>query len=134
MGFLVDEKDLGSIDVGNKPFEWHCLKHDNIKNCIDECRVQKVLNLFGKKYLMPIIRVLLIRKTLRFNEILEHIGGSPKTITARLRALEKHGLVNRTVFKEIPIRVEYSLTEKGKALEDIFERFSKWALNLNTND
>jgi DNA-binding HxlR family transcriptional regulator len=73
---------------------------------------------------------LLLNKKLRFNEILDKIGGSPKTITARLRALEKHGLINRTVFNEIPIRVEYELTTQGKALEDIFERFSKWALNL----
>jgi len=130
----MEEKDLANIDIHTNILEWHCLKHDDIKNCIDECRVQEVLNLFGKKYLMPIIRLLLIHKTLRFNEILEHIGGSPKTITARLRALEKHGLVNRTVFNEIPIRVEYSLTDKGKALEDIFERFSKWALNFNATD
>jgi DNA-binding HxlR family transcriptional regulator len=132
--FPMDKEDFTGIDIHKDILEWHCLKHDDIKNCIDECKVQKVLNLFGKKYLMPIIRLLLIHKTLRFNEILGHIGGSPKTITARLRALEKYGLVNRTVFKEIPIRVEYSLTDKGKALEEIFERFSKWALNFGAND
>jgi DNA-binding HxlR family transcriptional regulator len=117
----------------NETHTWHCLKHDNIHNCIDECRVQMVLNLFGKKYIMPIIRLLLIHKKMRFNEILESIGGSPKTITARLRALEHHGLVTRTVFKEIPIRVEYVLTDRGKALEDIFQRVSEWAMQLKLN-
>jgi DNA-binding HxlR family transcriptional regulator len=82
---------------------------------------------------MPIIRLLLIHEKLRFNEILESIGGSPKTITSRLRALEDHGLVTRTVFKEIPIRVEYALTDRGKALEDIFQRVSEWAMQLQLN-
>ncbi|MGV9172234.1 MAG: winged helix-turn-helix transcriptional regulator [Promethearchaeia archaeon] len=111
--------------------EWHCLKHKNSKNCIRECKVQNTLILLGKKYLMPIIRILLLKKSLRFNEILDEIKGSPKTITARLRELENYGLVNREQFNEIPPRVEYSLTDKGKELEDIFERLAKWALDLN---
>ena len=125
---IVDNSDQKNI------FKWHCLNHEDIKNCVDECKVQLVLNLFGKKYLMPIIRLLLMNKKMRFNEVLEKVGGSPKTITSRLRSLEKHGLINRMVFKEIPMRVEYSLTDKGKALEDIFERFSGWALSLEPSD
>ncbi len=127
------KEDNESLIIENEMHTWHCLKHDDIRNCIDECRVQMVLNLFGKKYIMPIIRLLLIHKKMRFNEILASIGGSPKTITSRLRALEKHGLVTRTVFKEIPIRVEYALTERGIALEDIFQRVSEWALQLKPN-
>ncbi len=127
------EKDLNSLNDQKDLLRWHCLEHEDIRNCMEECRVQRVLNLFGKKYIMPIIRVLLIHKKQRFNQILEKIGGSPKTITSRLRALEKYELITRTVFKEIPIRVEYSLTDKGKDLEDIFKRFSKWALNLKIN-
>jgi DNA-binding HxlR family transcriptional regulator len=114
--------------------KWHCLEHKNVKNCINECRFQIVLNLFGKKYIMPIIRLLLFHKKLRFNEILEKMGGSSKTITDRLRVLEKYGLINREVFNEIPMRVEYSLNDQGKALEDVFERFSVWALNLKIDD
>jgi DNA-binding HxlR family transcriptional regulator len=127
-------KNKEDIIIQKEIFRWHCLEHDDIKNCIDECKVQLVLNLFGKTYLMPIIRLLLIHKKLRFNEILEKIGGSPKTIASRLRILEKYGLIIRTVFKEIPIRVEYTLTDKGKALEDIFEKFSQWALSLEPNE
>jgi len=123
---LEENKNNPQSDV----LQWHCLQHKDIKNCIDECQVQRVLNLFGKKYLMPIVRLLLIRKKMRFNEILGEINGSPKTITSRLRALENYGLINREVFNEIPIRVEYSLTNQGKTLEDVFERFAVWALNL----
>ncbi|MBD3228809.1 MAG: winged helix-turn-helix transcriptional regulator [Candidatus Lokiarchaeota archaeon] len=91
-----------------------------------ECYLKEVLNLFGKKYTLKIIRLLLLNNTLRFNEILNEIGGSPKTITKRLRVLEDRGLIARKQFNEIPIRVEYSLTEAGKDLEEIFERISLW--------
>jgi DNA-binding HxlR family transcriptional regulator len=111
-------------------FAWHSLKHENHKECINECKVQQALILLGKKYLMPIIRLLLLKNTLRFNEILDYLNGSPKTITARLRELEKYSIINRTQFNEIPPRVEYSLTNQGKELEDIFERLANWALDL----
>jgi DNA-binding HxlR family transcriptional regulator len=132
-GLIMEDKSVNVIDVQKDFFKWHCLEQKDITNCIDECRVQMVLNLFGKNYLMLIIKILLIHKKMRFNEILEKIGGSPKTITSRLRTLEKYGLVNRSVFKEIPIKVEYSLTDQGKALEDIFERLSEWAQQLKIN-
>ena len=113
-----------------KALEWHCKKHENVKDCIEECRVHRIFNLFGKKYVMPIVRLLLIHKKMRFNQISEELKGSPKTITSRLRDLEEFGLIKREVFNEIPMRVEYSLTDIGKSLEDIFERFALWALDL----
>jgi len=111
--------------------DWHCIRHDNIKDCIEECKVQRTLNLFGKKYAMLIILLLLIHKKMRFNYILKNLKGSPKTINSRLRNLEQSGFIKREVFNEIPMRVEYSLTEIGTSLEDIFERFARWAVTLN---
>ncbi|TFF90087.1 MAG: transcriptional regulator [Promethearchaeota archaeon] len=110
--------------------EWHCSKHQDVSNCIEECHVKKVLTLFGRKYVMRIIRELLLHNTLRFNQIEEKLRGSPKTITSRLRELEHLGLIHREVFNEIPIRVEYSLTKRSEGLEDIFERIAIWAKNL----
>lgn len=107
--------------------EWHCSKHEDVNNCREECHVRRVLSLFGKKYTLQIIRELLLNTKLRFNEIEEKLGGSPKTITSRLRELESCGLIHREVFNEIPIRVEYSLTEYSEGLEDIFERIAIWA-------
>lgn len=126
-------KEISEVSQNGKNEEklaWHCLEHENNKKCVNECKVQRVLILLGKKYLMPIIRILLINKTMRFNEILDKLKGSPKTITARLKDLEQHGLITREQFNEIPPRVEYSLTEQGKALEDIFERLANWALMI----
>jgi DNA-binding HxlR family transcriptional regulator len=114
--------------------KWHCSEHEDISKCMEECYVKEILSMFGKKYIMPILRQLSIHKKLRFNEIEAKIGGSPKTITSRLRELEKHGLIDREVFNEVPIRVEYSLNKNSEGLEDIFERIAIWAKNLKTLD
>ncbi|MFX0207529.1 MAG: winged helix-turn-helix transcriptional regulator [Candidatus Hodarchaeota archaeon] len=88
--------------------------------------MNSVFDLFGKKFTLMIIRLLLIHKVMRFTELEQKIGGSPKTLTQRLRNLEKQGLVSREVYNEIPIRVEYSLTEAGIALDEVFSTISKW--------
>ncbi len=121
--------NAGNPHKENNKLDWHCIHHDNIKDCIEECKVQRILILFGKKYAMPIIRLLLIHKKMRFNHILENLKGSPKTITSRLRDLEKSGFIKREVYNEIPMRVEYSLTEMGASLDDIFEQIAIWTLN-----
>ncbi|MER3443722.1 MAG: transcriptional regulator [Meiothermus sp.] len=94
--------------------------------CRKECAVERTLDLIGNRWTSLIVRELLMG-TKRFNEIkknLEHI--SPKTLTERLRELEEQGLITRTVYPEVPPRVEYALTEKGRALGPIFEAMREW--------
>ncbi len=122
-----------NLESYEKLLKWHCPKQEHVKNCQEECCMGTILTLFGKKYVLPIIRLLLFQGKLRFNEIEKKIGGSPKTITARLRELENQGIIKREIFNEIPIRVEYSLTSYEKELEDIFERISKWAQKLKNH-
>ena len=122
IGFVTNDKSLS-----NASLEWHCVSDINNPNCLNNCFTRNILALFGKKHTLPIIRLLLDNNQLRFNEILKQIGGSPKTITERLRDLEKHRIILREVFNEIPMRVQYSLTDAGRDLEDIFERISIWA-------
>ena len=110
----------------NQQLHWHCLTHTSNKKCAKECYLQSLFALFGKKHTLPIIRQLLIENKLRFNEIQEKVGGSPKTIIDRLRELGSHGLIHRETFNEIPIRVEYSLTNPGKDMERIFEMITLW--------
>ncbi len=110
----------------NQQLHWHCLTHTSSKKCAKECFLQGLFALFGKKHTLPIIRQLLKENKLRFNEIQEKVGGSPKTIVNRLRELETHGLIHRETFNEIPIRVEYSLTNPGKDMERIFEMITLW--------
>jgi DNA-binding HxlR family transcriptional regulator len=77
-------------------------------------RVVRLLQVFFNKWVVEIITVLGQRGTLRFGELKESLGGiSGRTLSQRLRDLEAQGLVNRRMFNEMPVRVEYSLTEKG---------------------
>ena len=123
MGFVENNKSLSDDSL-----EWHCVSDNNNPSCQNNCFTRNILSFFGKKHTLQIIRLLLDNIQLRFNEILNQIGGSPKTITERLRDLEKRKLIIREVFNEIPMRVQYSLTDAGRDLEDIFERISLWAL------
>ncbi len=85
-----------------------------------------IFNIFGKKHTLEIIGLLLNHEKLRFNEIFAFILSSPKTLTARLQDLEIFSILNRTIYKEIPPRVEYSLTEAGRSLEKLFVDISQW--------
>lgn len=72
------------------------------------------LQVFFNKWVVEIVVVLSQRGTLRFNELKASLGGiSSRTLTQRLRELEERGLVDRKLFDEMPVRVEYSLTRKG---------------------
>lgn len=91
-----------------------------------ECPIEKTLSVIGKKWTVLILRDLM-GGTRRFGELLASLEGiSPKTLSERLKELEEGGVVRRRVYPEIPPRVEYSLTEKGKSLGGILEAMMEW--------
>jgi DNA-binding HxlR family transcriptional regulator len=92
----------------------------NSNQCLDMmCPIEFILDLIGTKWSISILREL-FRGNQRTHELLEALPGiSTKTLTVRLRELEKHGLIHRRVYAEIPPRVEYSLTEKGLELQPV---------------
>jgi DNA-binding HxlR family transcriptional regulator len=90
------------------------------------CPANAALNLLGGRWTLHIVRTLL-GQTRRFNEIAREIGLNPATLRERLRALEEEAVVTRTVRSTMPPHVEYALTEKGQALNGIFERIAEWA-------
>jgi DNA-binding HxlR family transcriptional regulator len=84
-----------------------------------DCPVHLVLSYIGSKWAILILQEL-FDGSRRTNEFLSALPGiSTKTLTARLRELESYGLVKRTVFPEVPPRVEYSLTAKGQEVQPI---------------
>jgi DNA-binding HxlR family transcriptional regulator len=89
------------------------------------CPANAVLNLLSGRWTLHIVRSLLEGKT-RFNEIGRANGLNPATLRERLRALEEEGVVTRTVVSAMPPHVEYTLTEKGLALNGIFEELAQW--------
>lgn len=88
--------------------------------CLEmKCPIQFTLEIIGSKWALLILRELFTGNH-RTHEFLEALPGiSTKTLTIRLRELEAYGLVSRHVFPEIPPRVEYSLTEKGRDLQPV---------------
>ena len=86
-----------------------------------------ILNRIGDKWSVMVVGHL-TRKTMRFNELRHSIGGiSQRMLTLTLRNLERDGLVTRTVFPEIPPRVEYQLTELGRTLTAPLDTLWNWA-------
>jgi DNA-binding HxlR family transcriptional regulator len=88
--------------------------------------VQRSLEILDGKWTLLILREL-IGGTKRFGEVRRAIDDlSPKTLTDRLRALEQHDILRREVFAEVPPRVEYTLTEKGRALAPVMQALAAW--------
>jgi DNA-binding HxlR family transcriptional regulator len=96
---------------------------------IKNCPVRKVLDRFGDKWSLLVLLILGKKETLRFNEINKAIGSdiSQKMLTTTLRTLEADGFIRRTIYPEIPPRVEYTITDLGKSLVPLIDKLEKWA-------
>lgn len=93
---------------------------------LSACPVETTLTLISDKWKVLIIRDLL-PGTKRFGELKKSIGNvSQKVLTAQLRQMEQGGLLTRTVYPEVPPRVEYTLTELGSSLKPILDAMRIW--------
>ncbi len=98
---------------------------DKLKN-LPACPVETTLTLIGSKWKVLILRDLIPEKK-RFSELKRSIGSvSQKVLTAQLREMEADGLVTRTVYPEVPPRVEYELSDLGKSLKPILDSLWNW--------
>lgn len=87
---------------------------------------QGAVELIGRRWTGAIVRALLTGSN-RFGEILVRIPGlSDRLLSERLRELESAGIVTRTVYPDVPVRIEYHLTDKGRELEGIVGAISAW--------
>ena len=90
------------------------------------CPVETTLTLISDKWKVLILRDLM-PGTKRFGALKKSIGGvSQKVLTAQLRQMEESGLLTRTVYPEVPPRVEYTLTELGYSLKPILDAMWDW--------
>ena len=95
-------------------------------NC---CPIDNTFKIIGKKFTIHIIRNMAIHGQSRFNQMLDGIeDANPKTLSARLKEMEKTGLLTRTVYDEVPIRIEYNLTKKGKDLQGILDQMAAFSM------
>lgn len=92
------------------------------------CPVATTVQLIGSKWKLLIMRNLLDRPW-RFNELQKSLEGiSQKVLTDSLRSMESDGIVIRTVFAEVPPRVEYSLSKLGEAMRPIISAMETWGI------
>jgi len=99
------------------------------------CPVDNTFRVVGKKFTVLILRDMMNFHKSRFNQFLESVEGiNPKTLSVRLREMEKNGLIQRKVFPETPIRIEYYITEKGKALKPILEQMAAFSIQYCCED
>ncbi|MGI6576976.1 MAG: winged helix-turn-helix transcriptional regulator [Eubacteriales bacterium] len=96
------------------------------KNELPDCPVATTVSLIGGKWKLLILRNLLYRPW-RFNELRKDLGGiSQKVLTDSLRAMEKDGIITRTVYPEVPPRVEYALSDVGESMRPILKAMEDW--------
>jgi len=94
---------------------------------IDDCPVARTLDLIGERWTVLLLRDLLQQGPRRFQDFQASLPGvAPNTLSARLKAMEDNGLVQRQLYNERPPRLEYVLTDKGRSLGPIVRAMRDW--------
>jgi len=102
---------------------------EHLKNWgLKGCPINNSLKIFQQKFALNIIRNIMMLKQSKFSQFLGSIEGiNTKTLSIRLKELEEYGLIERNVTQQRPLRVEYSLTKKGKALDPILTLMAEFS-------
>ena len=99
-----------------------------MKKELPACPVETTLMLISNRWNVLILRDLM-EGTKRFGELKKSLGNiSQKVLTANLRAMEENGLLIRTVYAQVPPKVEYTLTDTGYSLKPVLDAMVQWAI------
>ena len=103
------------------------------KEELPDCPVATTVQLIGNKWKLLIVRNLLVRPW-RFNELHKSLEGiSQKVLTDSLRQMEADGIITRTVYPEVPPRVEYALSDLGESMRPILQSMEIWGTNYKAS-
>ncbi len=92
-----------------------------------QCPVARTLDLIGERWSPLILRDLFLHGPRRYQDFQESLAGvAPNTLSARLKALEASGLIERKLYNERPPRLEYHLTDKGRSLGPVMKALREW--------
>lgn len=106
-----------------------------LEDSMKACPIDNTFAIIGKKFTVHILRNMAMLNQTRFNEFLDTIDGiNPKTLSARLREMERNGLIERKIYTGTPVRIEYSMTGKGKALIPILEQMAAFSMQYCAKD
>lgn len=89
-------------------------------------RFEKAMGLISKRW-VGLILFSLLEGPKRFSEMENQLPISGRLLSDRLKMLEKEGIVDRNIYSEFPVRIEYTLSDKGKALKPVIEELQNWA-------
>ena len=96
---------------------------------IKRCPIDNTFKIIGKKFTVHIVRDMYMNNQSRFNQFLSSVEGiNSNTLATRLKEMEKGKLIKKKIFHETPIRIEYTLTEKGKDLIPVLEQMAAFSL------
>lgn len=99
------------------------------------CPIHNTFDLVGKKFTILILRDMMLYGKKRFNELLVSVEGiNSKTLSLRIREIERDGLIKRRVHAGMPLRVEYELTEKAKNLRPVLEQMGEFSTRYCAQD
>ena len=92
-----------------------------------DCPVAKTMDVIGERWTILLLRDLVLHGPRRFQDFQQSLAGvAPNTLSARLKDMETHGLIERRVYSEHPPRLEYQLTAKGKSLGPVLKALRDW--------
>jgi DNA-binding HxlR family transcriptional regulator len=94
---------------------------------LDRCPVARTLGIIGERWTILILRDLTLHGPRKFQDFERSLTGiSPNTLSARLKTLEEHGVIERRFYADHPPRAEYLLTEKGRELRPVLRALREW--------
>ena len=104
------------------------------KEELPACPVATTVQMVGSKWKLLILRNLLARPW-RFNELRKNLEGiSQKVLTDSLRSMEEDSIITRTVYPEVPPRVDYSLSELGESMRPIIKAMEQWGIDYKAQN
>lgn len=107
------------------------MEHPNLKFC----PIHNTFDLIGRKFTVLILRDMMLYGKKRFNELLVSVEGiNSKTLSLRIREMERDGLIKRRVYPDMPLRVEYELTEKAANLRPVLEQMGEFSARYCATD
>jgi DNA-binding HxlR family transcriptional regulator len=93
------------------------------------CPIANTLDIIGDRWTMLILRDLFLGAS-KFTELRQHSSGMPtKILSDRLKSLELHGVIERRIYSEHPLRAEYLLTQRGRSMEPIMSTIYDWGMH-----
>ena len=100
-----------------------------LTDSMKSCPIDNTFKIIGKKFTVHILRNMTQLGQNRFNQFLDSIDGiNPKTLSARLREMEKNGIIERSVSPGMPVKIEYAITSKGRALKPVLDQMAAFSM------